>query len=73
MSNKPIWGNFGPYQSKFGEKKEFFPEKRALLVLNIPIIYQQARNQKKLKTHSKEKCRADGQADRQTTVISSVV
>ena len=30
MSKKPIWGNFGPYQSKFGKKMSFPRKKRSV-------------------------------------------
>ena len=42
------------------------PTKKGCQFLNIPIIYHQAKNQKKLKTHSWEKCRTDGRRDGQT-------
>ena len=42
------------------------PTKKGCQFLNIPIIYHHAQNQKKLKTHSWEKCRTDGRRDGQT-------
>ena len=56
-------GNFCP---NLGEK-EFSWNKGLWEFLNIPIIYHDAKNLKKLTTHSWQKCRtADGQTNRQT-------
>ena len=60
-------GQFGPFLLKFGQKW-LFMEKRALPVFNNPNIYHHIKNQKKLMSHSWEKCWTDGWADRQTTV-----
>ena len=46
-----FWSNLG--------KNEFSWKSELSQFLNIPIIYHQARNQKKLLTHSWEKCRPD--------------
>ena len=46
-------------------KNEFSWKKGLCQFLNIPIIYHQAKNQKKLMIHSWKKCRTDGRTDRQ--------
>ena len=43
-----IWGQFRPFLPKFGLKWK----KGLRQFLNIPIIYQRAKNQKKLMSHS---------------------
>ena len=62
-----FWGLFGLFFPNLG-KNEFSWKKWKFL--NIPIIYHHGKNQKKLMSHSLEKCiddrRADGQMDRQT-------
>ena len=51
------------------DKNQFSWEKSLCQVLNIPIIYHHAKNQRKLPTHSWEKQRTDRRTDRQITVI----
>ena len=57
-----FWGHLDPFCPNLG-KIEFFWEKGLCQFLNIPIIYHRAKNQKKLMSHSWEKCRTDGQTD----------
>ena len=64
-SKKPyfgaILGTFCPILSK----NEFSWKKGLCQLLNIPIIYHIAKNEKELINHSWEKCRTDGRTDRQ--------
>ena len=60
-----FWGHVGPFLPKSG-KKWIFLENKSLLILDIPIIYHRAKNQKKLMTHSWVKFQTDGRTDRQT-------
>ena len=58
-SKKLFYDHFGP----------FLPENESVFLcqfLNIPIIYYRVKNQKKLMTHSSEKCRTDRRIDRRT-------
>ena len=60
---KPCFGTIlGPFWSNV-DKKEFSWKKGLCKFLNIPVIYQCAKNQKKLMTHSWQKCRNDGRTD----------
>ena len=54
----------GPFFQKFGQN-EFFWKNGFCRFLNIQIIYHHAKNEKKLITDSWEKCRTDGQTNRQ--------
>ena len=54
----------GPFCSNLG-KNEFSWKKGLCQFLNIPIGYHCAQNQKKLMSHSREKCRLIGRTDRQ--------
>ena len=56
---------FGPFLHKFGQNW-IFKYKRALWFFNISMIYHCAKNQRKLLTHSWEKCWTDRWIDRQT-------
>ena len=56
----------GPFFPKFGQN-EFLWKKGFCQFLNIQIIYDHAKNEKKLITNSWEKWRTDGQTDRQAT------
>ena len=47
------------------DKNEFFWKKGLCQVLNIPIIYHHAKNQKKIKTYFWEICEIEGKPDRQ--------
>ena len=58
----------GPFCPSLG-KNEFSWKKGSVSLINIPIIYHHAKNQKKLMSYSWEKCQTDRQMDRQTTVI----
>ena len=60
-----FWSHFGPSLPKFVQKLIFLG-KRALSVLHTPIIYHRVKNQKKLMSHSLEKCWTDGQTNRRT-------
>ena len=65
-SKKPYLGAIlGPFCPNL-EKNEFSWKKGPCQFLNIPIIFHRAKNQKKIMTHYFEKCRTDGQTDRQT-------
>ena len=66
-----FWGHFGHFLPKSGQKRVFL-EKRALSVLDIPIIYNHAKNQKKLMSHFWEKRRTDGQTDNSDSMGPSV-
>ena len=57
-----ILGTFCPNLGKI----EFSCKKRLCQFLNITIIYHRAKNQKKLISHSCEKCLTDSGTDRQT-------
>ena len=57
--------NFGSFLPKFGQIWIFL-ENRTLSVFRTPTMYHLAKNQKKLMTHSWEKCRTDRLTDRQT-------
>ena len=62
---KPYFGLFlAPFCSNLG-KNGFTWKKGLCQFLNITIIYHRAKNQKKLMSHSWEKCRTDGQTDGQ--------
>ena len=59
----------GPFWAIFAQiwtKNDFFWKNELGQFLNIPIIYHCAKNQKKLTSHSREKCQTDGWTDRQT-------
>ena len=54
-------------KNKFSWKKRFC---QGSILLNIPIIYHRAKNQKKLMSHSEKNAElTNGQTGRQTTVI----
>ena len=55
----------GPFCPNFG-KNEFSWKKKLCQLLNIPTIYNRAKNQKKLMSHSWEKFRPHGRTDRWT-------
>ena len=57
-SQNSILGPFWALLAQIWAKNEF--------QLSIPIIYYRAKSQKKLSSHSWEKCGTDGQTDRQT-------
>ena len=61
-SKKPY---FGTSLDTLG-KNEFSWEKGLCQILDIPIIYHRAKNQKKLLSHFWEKRRTNGRTDRQT-------
>ena len=63
-----IWGHF---LAKSGQKRVFLG-KRAVSVLDIPIIYNHAKNQKKLMSHFWEKRRTDRQTDNGDSMGPSV-
>ena len=49
-----FWGHFGPFLPNFGRtlgKNEFSRKKGLRQLLDIPIIYHRAKNQKKLMCH----------------------
>ena len=50
IKKKQFGANLGPFYPNLG--KINFPGKGAISFFNIPIIYDGAKNQKKLKTHS---------------------
>ena len=54
-----FWGHFGPFLPKFAGKNGLCQ------FLDIPIIYNCAKNQRKLLSHFWEKRRTDGRTDRQ--------
>ena len=54
----------GPFSLNLGKNE--FSWKGLCQFLNIPIIYHRPKNQKKLVTHSWEKCRTARRTDRQT-------
>ena len=60
-----FWDQFQPFMDKFGQR--IFSLKKGLCqILNIPIIYHRAKNQKKLMTHSWQNGWTDIPRDRQT-------
>ena len=61
-----FWGHFGPFLAKFGQKGIFL-EKRALSVLKYSNYLPSCKkSEKKLMTHSWDKCQTDKATDRQT-------
>ena len=65
-SRKPCFGAIlGPFCPNLG-KNEFSWKKELRQFLNVPIIYNRPKNQKKLMSHSGEKCRTDVQKGGQT-------
>ena len=61
-----FWAHFGPCMPKFGQKMNFPGKKSLCQFLNVPIIYQCAKNQTKLMSHSWQ---TDRQTDRQTDTM----
>ena len=61
---KVLWAILGPFCPNLG-KKEFSWKKGFCQFLNILIIYHCAKNQKKLISNSREKCRTDEPTGRQ--------
>ena len=60
---KPYFGAIlGPFCANLGEN-EFSWKKELCQFLNILIIYHRSKNQKKIMSHSWEKCRTDGGID----------
>ena len=57
----PFWALFAQIWAKMN-----FPGKKGCHFLNIPIIYHRAKNSKKQKYHSREKCQIDDWTDRRT-------
>ena len=66
--SKKLWfgGILHPFRPNL-DKNEFSWKKGLYQFLNIPIIYHRAKSQKKLISHSWEKCRTDGRTDRQAS------
>ena len=48
-----------PYFAAILGQNEYYWKKGLVQFFNTPIIYYRAKNQKKLMTHSSEKCRTD--------------
>ena len=67
-----FWGHFRPFFFPNLGKNEFSWKTGLCQFLNIPIICDCAKTQKKLMTHSWEKYRTDWRTDRQTVIFRNL-